>query len=293
MPRKCPIIFSSWICLPSQFGVCNSHKSCKLAQAKFSVWHGKKKQGKHREFEKCNLSGYRDPTPEVSSLFSAMQFLFFTIIDSSYFCYLNNFDMQIWVETMHHYHDYMNIVSRWIWMISTGGPLMLKSGGRVNGIIDFQNVNYLKPNRKWAKNMLGPPDFRLVTYPHCPKLRGYPAPGAPISKTGCMVFRGVHPMHVFSAFYHYVILGACMEKFPAHRLFFFVFFFPHRSNSALHRLSSIEILLDHRATFCAGGLPMSVFLFLAAAGFEPTSWWLPCGRVTATPLWPLGFKRSA
>ena len=24
--------FLSWICLPSQFGVCNSHKSCKLAQ---------------------------------------------------------------------------------------------------------------------------------------------------------------------------------------------------------------------------------------------------------------------
>ena len=30
----------------SQFGVCNSHKSCKLAQGKFAV-----RQGKHREFE--------------------------------------------------------------------------------------------------------------------------------------------------------------------------------------------------------------------------------------------------
>ena len=34
----------SWICLPSQFGVCNSHKSRKLAQGKFAV-----RQGKHRE----------------------------------------------------------------------------------------------------------------------------------------------------------------------------------------------------------------------------------------------------
>ena len=41
-----PNFFKSWICLPSQFGVCNSHKSCKLAQGKFAV-----RQGKHREFE--------------------------------------------------------------------------------------------------------------------------------------------------------------------------------------------------------------------------------------------------
>ena len=40
----------SWIILPSQFGVCNSHKSHKLAQGKFAVIQGKK-QGKHREFE--------------------------------------------------------------------------------------------------------------------------------------------------------------------------------------------------------------------------------------------------
>ena len=37
------------ICLPSQFGVCNSHKSHRLAQGKFAVRQGK--QGKHREFE--------------------------------------------------------------------------------------------------------------------------------------------------------------------------------------------------------------------------------------------------
>ena len=36
----------SWISLPSQFCVCNSHKSGKLSQGKFVVG-----QGKHREFE--------------------------------------------------------------------------------------------------------------------------------------------------------------------------------------------------------------------------------------------------
>ena len=38
--------FSSLISLPSQFCVCNSHKSRKLAQGKFAV-----RQGKRREFE--------------------------------------------------------------------------------------------------------------------------------------------------------------------------------------------------------------------------------------------------
>ena len=36
----------SWIGLPSQFCVCNTHKLCKLAQGKLAVG-----QGKHREFE--------------------------------------------------------------------------------------------------------------------------------------------------------------------------------------------------------------------------------------------------
>ena len=36
----------SWIGLPSQFCVCNTHKLCKLAQGEFAV-----RQGKHREFE--------------------------------------------------------------------------------------------------------------------------------------------------------------------------------------------------------------------------------------------------
>ena len=43
---KIPNSLLIWICLPSQFGVCNSHKSRKLAKGQFSV-----RQGKHREFE--------------------------------------------------------------------------------------------------------------------------------------------------------------------------------------------------------------------------------------------------
>ena len=43
------ILFRSLMSLPSHFGVCNSHKSCKLAQGKFAVG-----QGKHREFENAN-----------------------------------------------------------------------------------------------------------------------------------------------------------------------------------------------------------------------------------------------
>ena len=40
-------IFSgSWIGLPSQFCVCNTHTLCKLAQGKFAAG-----QGKHKEFE--------------------------------------------------------------------------------------------------------------------------------------------------------------------------------------------------------------------------------------------------
>ena len=45
--RKIRSFFSrSWIGLPSQFCVCNTHKLYKLAQGKFAV-----RQGKHREFE--------------------------------------------------------------------------------------------------------------------------------------------------------------------------------------------------------------------------------------------------
>ena len=43
---KISIFSRSWIGLPSQFCVCNSHKLCKLAQGRFVVG-----QGKHREFE--------------------------------------------------------------------------------------------------------------------------------------------------------------------------------------------------------------------------------------------------
>ena len=41
---KIPNFFLSWISLSSLFCVCNSHKSCKLAQGKFVV-----RQGKNRE----------------------------------------------------------------------------------------------------------------------------------------------------------------------------------------------------------------------------------------------------
>ena len=44
--KKNPFSPRSWIGLPSQFCVCNTHKLCKLAQGKFAV-----RQGKHREFE--------------------------------------------------------------------------------------------------------------------------------------------------------------------------------------------------------------------------------------------------
>ena len=50
------------------------------------------------------------------------------------------------------------------------------------------------------------------------------------------------------------------------------YFFSYRSSLALHRRSSTEILPDYWSTFCAGVYPMSVFSFLAAAGFKPTSW---------------------
>ena len=60
-------------------------------------------------------------------------------------------------------------------------------------------------------------------------------------------------------------------------IFFFQFFY--RSSSALHRRSSTEILPDHWGTFCAGVCPKSVFSFLVAAGFEPTSLSLGSGRI--------------
>ena len=36
--------FRSWISLSSQFCVCNSHKSCKLAQGKFAVGQGRNRE---------------------------------------------------------------------------------------------------------------------------------------------------------------------------------------------------------------------------------------------------------
>ena len=45
----------SWIGLPSQFCLCNTHKLCKLAQGKFVV-----RQGKHRKFENTILRSVMD-----------------------------------------------------------------------------------------------------------------------------------------------------------------------------------------------------------------------------------------
>ena len=59
-------------------------------------------------------------------------------------------------------------------------------------------------------------------------------------------------------------------------IYFFFFWFFYRSSSALHRRSSTEILPHNWGTFCAGVCLMCVFSFLAVAGFEPTSWSLPC-----------------
>ena len=53
--------------------------------------------------------------------------------------------------------------------------------------------------------------------------------------------------------------------------FFFFFRIFYRSSSALHRRFSTQILPDYWGTFCAGVCPKSVFSFLVAAGFEPTS----------------------
>ena len=44
--KENPFFSRSWVYLPSQFFVCNTHKLCKLAKGKFAVG-----QGKHREFE--------------------------------------------------------------------------------------------------------------------------------------------------------------------------------------------------------------------------------------------------
>ena len=63
--------------------------------------------------------------------------------------------------------------------------------------------------------------------------------------------------------------------------FFFVFFV---FSTGLHRRSSTEILPDYWGTFCAGVCPQSVFLFLVAAGFEPTSLSLRSGCLNRYPI---------
>ena len=52
----------------------------------------------------------------------------------------------------------------------------------------------------------------------------------------------------------------------------------------LHHRSSIEILPDYWGTFCAGICPKSVFSFLVAAGFKPTSLSLQNGRLNRYPI---------
>ena len=61
--------------------------------------------------------------------------------------------------------------------------------------------------------------------------------------------------------------------------FFHRFFLKNRSSSALHRLSSGQILLDHWATFCR---EVPNVRFLVTAGFEPTSLSSRCGCFTTT-----------
>ena len=41
---KISIFFGSWKSLPSQFCVCNSHKSCKMAQGNFMLGQGKNRE---------------------------------------------------------------------------------------------------------------------------------------------------------------------------------------------------------------------------------------------------------
>ena len=72
---------------------------------------------------------------------------------------------------------------------------------------------------------------------------------------------------LFSVEYKPLKQSGCCFRFTFIYIFLFFLFF-HRSNSALNRRSSIEILLDHWATFCRGP-PNVRFSFLAAAGFEP------------------------
>ena len=51
-------------------------------------------------------------------------------------------------------------------------------------------------------------DRRAYIHVHqCQKLRVHPSPGAHISEAGCTIFGSVR-------FYHYYILGGCMEKIP-------------------------------------------------------------------------------
>ena len=78
------------------------------------------------------------------------------------------------------------------------------------------------------------------------------------------------------------------DLFSFFSLFFTLFFSLSAGLVQLfHRWSSTQILLYQWATFCGGFLPNVQFCFLVAAGFEPTSLSLRCGRFTTTLSWPL------
>ena len=69
-------------------------------------------------------------------------------------------------------------------------------------------------------------------------------------------------------------------------LIFLFLFFSTGLVGLLHCRSSTEILPDYWGTFCAGVCPKSVFSFLVAAGFEPTSLSLRSGCINRYPILP-------
>ena len=66
----------------------------------------------------------------------------------------------------------------------------------------------------------------------------------------------VGPQYALAGFSQSNIIGSTVVPL----YIFFPFFFLHRSNSALHRPSSIEILLDHWASFCRGASQCPFFV---------------------------------
>ena len=87
-----------------------------------------------------------------------------------------------------------------------------------------------------------------------------------------------------------VIHWTASITFDSFLFFLFSFCFFYRPSSTLYSRSSTSILPDYWGTFCAGVCPKSVFSFLVAAGFEPTSLSLRSGRLdryTMEAIWLL------